>query len=319
MERIRWADCPVCPHCHSDRVYFLKPRNGERKTRTGKVSYRRLWKCGACKKQFSVLVGTVFEDSRVPLSKWLLAVYMMCSNKNGVAAYELHRTLGVTQKTAWFMTHRIREAMKADPLADMLSGTVVADETFIGGKEHNRKKADRFPRVTAATTPERIVPGQREKTRPDPHRNKTVVLSLINQETGEARSRVIPDVTGATLRKAIAAQVDMASTELHTDDNYGYRVLRPELAGHKTVNHSDDEYVRYESDGMVTTNQAENFFSQLKRSIDGTHHHVNTEHLPRYLAEFDFRYSTREMSDTARMVTAIQRSEGRRLTYRQVS
>lgn len=145
------------------------------------------------------------------------------------------------------------------------------------------------------------------------------MLSLIDRVTGEARSRVIPDITGATLRKAISEQVDLAATVLHTDEYRSYRVLRPELAAHKSVNHNAGEYVRYEADGVVTTNQAENFFSQLKRSIDGTHHHVSTEHLPRYLAEFDFRYSTRKMSDTARTLMAIQRSEGRRLKYRQTT
>lgn len=127
VERIRWPNGPVCPHCGVvDEAYYLAPKGGQRTTRTGKVSYRRLWKCAACRKQFSVLVGTIFEDSRVPLSKWLLAVHMMAANKNGVAAYELHRTLGVTHKTAWFMAHRIRYAMARPPLVDKLQGTVEA-------------------------------------------------------------------------------------------------------------------------------------------------------------------------------------------------
>lgn len=136
LESMRWANGPECPHCGSvDNAYFL---SGARRTSTGKVSSRRLWKCAECRKQFSVLVGTIFERSQVPLSKWLMALYMMASSKNGVAAFELHRTLGVTNKTAWFMLHRIREAMKRGELAETMTGTIVADETWIGGKPSNR-------------------------------------------------------------------------------------------------------------------------------------------------------------------------------------
>lgn len=143
----------------------------------------------------------------------------------------------------------------------MLAGTVVADETFIGGSERNKKKADRHPSIPFAIEPERIVPGHREKRGPGQTGKKAVVLSLIDRTTSEARSKIIPDVTGATLRKAITAQVDMAGTVLHTDEHKGYRVLASEMAGHKTVNHSADEYVRYEPDGAVSTNQAENFLA----------------------------------------------------------
>ena len=231
MEQIRWPNGPSCPHCgNEDRCYYLQPKNGVRRTRTGAVSHRRLWKCGACRKQFSVLVGTIFEDSKVPLSKWLLAVYLMTASKNGVAAYELHRTLGITNKTAWFMCHRIREAMTADPLAGMLSGTVVADETFIGGSDRNRKKRDRHPRIENTDTPIRVVPGQRQKRSAGGHDRKVPVLSLIDTETGEVRSRVVTDVTGATLRKTIAENVDMGNTVLMTDEGAQYRVMRSELA-----------------------------------------------------------------------------------------
>ncbi len=240
----------------------------------------------------------------------------MCSNKNGVAADELHRTLGISQKSAWFMTHRIRETMKQEPLAAMLSGTVVADETYIGGSVRNRHKSKRPEEITFGPEPTRIVPGQREKHNRGPAEGKVSVLTLVNRKTGEARSRLLPDVTGASLRKALAEQVDMASTVLNTDEAKAYKQLAVELAAHRTVNHSEDEYVRHEGGMMILTNEAENFFSQLKRSIDGTHHHVSTEHLPRYLAEFDFRFTTRKMSDSERTKLAIQRSEGRRLAYR---
>lgn len=291
LEEMRWPDGPECPHCGSvDHAYFLKPKNGERLTSTGKVSHRRLWKCAECRKKFSVLVGTIFERSHIPLSKWLMALYMMASSKNGVAAFELHRTLGVTNETAWFMAHRIREAMKRGEIAEPMSGVVVADETFIGGLEKNKHAKDRVPGGGA----------------------KAAVLTLIETHSGEARSRVIPDVTGASLQKAMAGHVNASRSILHTDENSAYAQLGEQFLAHGRVNHSKGEYVA----GNVTTNHAEGFFSQLKRSIDGTHHHVSTTHLPRYLAEFDFRYSTRKMSDTARMNRLMSQTGGRRLTYR---
>jgi len=147
MESLRWPNGPVCPHCgEANQATFLKPRQGQRTTSTGNVSFRRTWKCQVCHKKFSVLVGSIFEGSKVPLRKWLAAFYVLTANKNGVVAYEIHRTLGVTNKTAWFMMHRIREAMKAGPLADMMRGTIVADETWIGGDPNrmNRKTAARL-------------------------------------------------------------------------------------------------------------------------------------------------------------------------------
>lgn len=319
VEKMRWKDNgPTCPHCGSeDNSYFLKSKSGVRTTKAGNASYRRIWKCADCRKQFSVLVGTIFEGTHVPLSKWLLAIYMMCADKNGVAAYELRRTLGVTNKTAWFMNHRIREAMKAGPLANMLRGTVVADETWIGGRDRNRHVAKRNPRGEYFAQPTRVVPGTvKGNSNPGPLGDKTIVLTLIDRDRGVARSRVIPDVTGATLRKAIAEQVDMASSVLYTDGSNAYKALGGEFIAHKTVDHSQDEYVRYEGSEVITSNAAENYFSQLKRSLDGTHHHVSREHLHRYLAEFDYRYTTRKMRDSERMADLMTRTGGRRLTYR---
>ncbi len=299
VEKMRWPNGPICPHCGDvGRAYFLQPRK-PRTTTTGAVTYRRLWKCKVCRKPFSVLVGTIFERSQVPLSKWLLALYLMSASKNGVAANELRRTLGVTQPTAWFMLHRLREAMRVSSLTTM-RGTIVADEAWIGGdpgNDHHHKG------------PRRMRPGENR------HTEKTPVFSLINATTGEVRSRVVPDVTGATLRKVMSKNVDMAGSVLWTDEGSWYDQLGREFIEHATVNHSEDEYVR---DG-VTTNRAEGYFAQLKRSIDGTHHHVSREHLHRYLAEHDFRFSTCKMSDTARMAKLIDQAEGRRLTYRRVT
>ena len=294
MEQLRWGDNePTCPHCNNMGATFIEPRNGvSRKTRTGAASERRVWRCRSCRKQFSVLTGTVFHGARVSLRLIVLVFFEMCASKNGVSAREVERKYGVCPRTAWFLLHRIREAMdQASPVGKMV-GTIAADETFIGGKLRNMHA------------------NKRETAPP-----KTVVLTLVNRNTGEARSRVIPNVKGRTLRRALQADVHLSST-LHTDDAGGYRNVSEFLAEHHTVNHAEGEYVR---DGKITSNQAENFFSQLKRSLDGTHHHVSRVHLPRYLAEFDYRFTTRAMSDGDRMTRAIRNVGGRRLTYKRIT
>lgn len=288
VEKMRWPNGPICPHCGSvDNAYYLAPREGNRTTSTGKVTYRRVWKCRDCQQQFSVLVGTVFEDSKVPLSKWLLAVHMMQAGKNGVAALELQRTLGVSYKTAWFMGHRIRYAMGQHPLVDMLTGTVEADETYIGGREKGKRG------------------------RPGKDSKKTPVVSLV-ERGGKVRSKVVTDVTGATLKEVLDTGIDPAA-RLMTDTFVSYREPGKAFASHETVDHSKGEYVR----GDAYTNTAEGYFSQLKRSIDGTHHSVSEKHLPSYLGEFDHRYNTRKMKDGERTEQAIQQAAGKRLRYRE--
>lgn len=327
IEQVRWGDTPECPHCGStERISFLTPTDGvARKTRTGKPTERRVWFCGACRKQFTVLVGTIFHGTKVPLRTWLFVFYEMCANKNGIAAREIQRRYEVTAKTAWFMTQRIREAMKRQPLAGSFSGVVIADETWIGGVARNKSKAQRAADKVVESNLRPIVPGELGYAKPKdgpagPARgaraNKSIVLSLIDQDTGECRSQVVPDVTGATLRKAIAEQCDLARTTLHTDESPSYLPVAEELAGHKTVNHAEEQYARWENGSLISSNAAEGYFSQLKRSIDGTHHHVSHEHLPRYLAEFDFRYSTRKMTDSARTMRLFGQVANRRLTYR---
>jgi transposase-like protein len=236
---------------------------------------------------------------------------MLTANKNGVAAYEIHRTLGVTNRTAGFMMHRIREATKAGPLADMLRGTIVADETWVGGNPKNRHgEAPNDRKRLDARIYEPITPGMKiRKT------DKTPVLAIINADTGEVRSRVVTDVSGHTLRKAIAEHVDLANSHLRTDEGAQYLQMGREFVSHETVNHSEGEYAR----GDVTTNRAEGYFSQLKRSIGGTHHHVSKTHLPRYLAEFDFRYTTCKLSDSERMKRLMRQTGGRRLTRRMLT
>jgi transposase-like protein len=293
LEELRWENGTVCPHCGSiSEHYFLNPANGtSRKTRTGSASQRRVWKCRDCRKQFSVLTGTIFHGTKISLRTWVLVIFEMCASKNGVAAREIERKYNLTAKTAWFMLHRIREAMKREPLAGLLAGTIVADETWVGGSPKNRHRS---------------TVGTKGKT------DKTPVFSLIHKESGEVRSKVVPNVTGTVLPEALREAVDIAASTLHTDSAHAYVLVGREFASHGSVNHTEGEYVR---DG-ISTNAAEGYFSQLKRSLDGTQHHVSVEHLPRYLAEHDFRYSTRAMQDSQRMRGLVENTGGRRLTYK---
>jgi hypothetical protein len=296
LEKLRWKGRPVCPHCGViDGHYLLK---GKRTTTTGKRTYRRLWKCHACRKQFSVLVGTIFHGSHVPIRTWLFVLFEMCASKNGMAAREVQRKYGLTPKSAWFLTQRIREAM-VERKPGALVGTILADETWIGGKAH--LKGD---------TPEKDGRHEAAKIR---YSNKTSVLSILCRETGEVRSRVVQDVTADTLEGALRANVNVGDSVLWTDEFHSYRRVGRSFRSHQRVNHREAEYVR--RDGM-TTNQIEGFFGQLKRSIDGTHHAISSVHLHRYLAEFDFRYSTRGMTDAERMALLLGKVDGVRLMYR---
>jgi transposase-like protein len=297
LERMRWHGTPVCPHCKASGGHYLV--KAKRKTTTGKVSQRRTWKCRSCRRQFSVLVGTIFHGSHIPIRTWLFVLYEMCASKNGAAAREIKRKYGLTDRAAWHMIHRIREGM-ADRGLDMFVGTIVADETWIGGKSRVRIPYD-LPKIA------------HHKFAID-HAldNKTAVLSILNRDTGEVRSRVIADVTGATLAAALRKQVNTFRSTLQTDERAGYKAVGREFQAHETVNHADDEYVR----GDVTTNDVESFFSQLKRSIDGTHHAISREDIHRYLAEFDFRFSTCDLTDSQRLDLLLSQVQGRRLPYR---
>jgi transposase-like protein len=295
LEELRWGSGqPTCPHCGCiDDHYFLTAKNGSaRKTRTGSLSQRRVWECCACRQQFSVLTGTVMHGTKVPVRTWVFVIFELCSSKNGVAAREIQRKYHVTPKTAWFLLMRIREAMKPGQPASLLTGRVVADESWFGGDPANRHghKPGRGGQGATAKTP---------------------VMSLVSRETGEVRSRVVANVAGRTLRNVLMANTDPQRTHLHTDSSAAYMSIGKGFASHSAVDHLAGEYVR----GDASTNQAENYFSQLKRSIDGTHHRVSREHLGRYLAEFDFRHSTHKVSDTVRMETLMGQVAGRRLMY----
>lgn len=242
---------------------------------------------------------------------WVLVIFDMITAKNGIAAREVERKYGVSPRTAWHMLHRIRQSMGSEnKLIGTMRGTIISDETYIGGNPQRMNAKTRRRMEGWDEEPVRIEPGAQ---RPNQLTAKLPVLSLVNAVTGEVRSKVIPNVTGSILRKVISEQVDMANSALETDEGAWYGSLGREFAYHSTVNHSAGEYVRK----GVTTNMVEGFFSQLKRSIDGTHHHVSREHLHRYLGEFDFRYSTCKMSDYGRMRTLAKLMEGR-LSYKRL-
>lgn len=293
LESIRWPDGPVCPHCGTldEKHYRLKHQT------------RKLWKCRACRKQFTVTVGTIFEGSHIPLNKWLLAFYLLCSSKKGMSAHQLHRMLGITYKSAWFMAHRIRYAMEQPAFSRLLSGTVEADETYIGGKKRRPNKKQWAPIDSSK-------PDARKQT--GRGGGNTPVVTLV-ERGGEARSFRVANVTAETLGGAIRRNVD-TSSHLRTDSFMSYVKVGREYASHEAVNH-DVEYVR----GDAHTNTAENFFSILKRGINGIYHHVSEAHLERYLAEFDFRFNARHLTDSERTRQALSMTEGKRLTYRGAS
>jgi transposase-like protein len=290
LESLRWPDGAVCPHCGES----------ERKPYLLKSTTRRLWKCAKCRKQYTVTVGTIFEGSHIGLNKWLLAFYLLCSSKKGMSAHQLHRMLGVTYKTAWFMAHRIRYAMEQPPFQPKLAGTVEVDETYVGGKVRraNRKQYRPLDPITPDLRKRKTGRGT----------DKVPVLTLI-ERGGRARSFRMANVTSDSLKTAIRRHV-AREAHIRTDSFSSYKGLDREFASHLTVDHAY-EYVR----GDVHTNTAENFFSILKRGINGTYQHVSQAHLPRYLAEFDFRFNHRQISDSERTKLALLGAEGKRLSY----
>ncbi len=288
LELVRWPSGPVCPHCGNlDQSKIAKGH--------GKASRPGLYYCAACNGQFTVTVGTVMERSKIPLTKWLLAMHLMGASKKGVSALQLQRMLGVTYKTAWFLSHRIREAMAVAPRGPLGGeGKIVeVDETYLGGKEKNKHKSKRNAKN---------IGGQ----------GKKIVFALTERD-GDTRSFHVANVSASTLRPIMKAQIDQA-TKLMTDDAGQYRHMGKDFV-HESVNHSADEYVR----GEAHTNTAEGRWSLMKRAVYGTHHSISEAHLSRYLAEWDFKWNTRKIDDGERAALIAKGIEGKRLTYRPVN
>lgn len=293
LEGIRWPKGPVCPHCGAfDRITKLQ----------GKSHRPGLYDCGHCRDQFTVTVGTVFERSKISLDKWLFAASLMASSKKGVSSKQIERMLGVTYKTAWFMTHRLREAMKQPGgILGGGGGTVEVDETYWGNKlPYGKAKGGGG--------------------------HKMKVLSLV-ERSGSVRSFHIPNVTSKTLKPILTAQI-AKDARLMTDEWRAYKSIGKEFAKHDTVMHSRGEYVR----GDAYTNTVEGYFSILKRGLIGTFHHVGEQHLQRYVTEFDFRYNHREtklkvngkwekagFSDAERTIALLKGISNKRLTYRRIN
>lgn len=298
LEAIMWPTGrpESCPHCGViGKANRLAPQRSKvsKKHPNGKPVYG-LWKCYACRKQFTVRKGTVFEDSRLPLHQWFQAAFLMCSSKKGVSANQLHRTLRCTLKTAWFVGHRLREAMREGALAipfGIAGGAVEADETYIG---RWRRKGDK------------------ERG----YRNKIPVFTLIDRTSKKARSVVMPNVTSYAIGEIVAENVSREARLMTDDANYYKPVARRDLvAAHETVKHQNEEYVR----GEAYTNNAEGYFSVFKKGMKGIYQHCSEKHLHRYLAEFDFRYNHRianGVDDVSRTVKALAGAKGKRLTYR---
>jgi transposase-like protein len=294
LEKTVWPDGPVCPHCGS--VEKISKVEGKKKSHRPGLYY-----CGNCDGQFTVTVGTVYERSKVPLNKWLLATHLLASSKKGMSAHQLHRMLGVTYKTAWFMAHRIREAMRDDAPSGMGGdgGVVEADETYHGKPEE--------PRVS----PQRK--GRPYKYRSMGPRNSRPIVALV-ERGGNVRSFHVAVADKKNVTKIVRNNI-VREARLHTDESRLYSGSAKHFSAHETVRHSDGEYVRDD----VHTNSVEGFFSIFKRGMRGVYQHCKEKHLHRYLAEFDFRYNTRTalgVTDAARATKALEGIKGKRLTYR---
>lgn len=278
-----WPEGPVCPHCGGvERIGKLQGKS----TRVG------VWKCYQCRKPFTVKIGTIFEDSKVAMHIWLQAMYLIAGSKKGISSNQLHRILGVTLKTAWFMSQRIREAMRSDDMTPFggAGGIVEVDETFIGHLKGTEKKRA--------------------------FHHKMKVLALVDRDTGKARTMVIENVRADTLMPIVLANV-AREARVMTDEHSGYRDMGKFFADHGTTSHGRGEYVNLE-DRTVHSNTVEGYFSIFKRGMKGVYQHCGEQHLHRYLAEFEFRYNNRVAlgcNDADRADALLKGVVGRRLTY----
>jgi transposase-like protein len=277
LESLLWPNGAVCPHCGASKPYKLTAKPSSRvKARAG------LYKCCKCRKQFTFKVGTIFEDSKIPCAKWCMAIALLCSSKKAISSHQLHRMIGVTQKTAWFMNHRIRHAFKPMMQAEKLAGEVEMDEGFFGVKNQPKKQ----------------------------------VVALI-ERGGQVRTKVIDRISHRNISQFMRDNIARGST-LNTDGSPFYKTVCLPQVKHESVNHSQKEFIREKADGRkVHVNHCESFFSLLKRGVTGAFHHISKGHLHRYCDEFAFRWNTRFLTDGERFESAMGMVAGKRLKYRE--
>jgi transposase-like protein len=295
FERQRWGDTPACPRCGDLDVYKMEGKDGGRNK-----DYR--WRCRGCAKanqdrskpklpeMYTVRTGTILEETRLPLRAWAFALWSACSSKKGVSALQISRECEISYKSALFLMHRIRRGMAVDGPRPKLSGTIEADETFVGGKPRNRGK----------------------KPGPVEGKPKAPVVGIV-QRGGDLRLHALDRLTAGKIQDAIREHVDTSSSRLRTDESSAYTEIGREFRSHQTTQHSAKEYVR----GKIHSNTIEGAFSLLKRGVYGTFHSVSRKHLHRYCAEFEFRYNAKDVDDGERVTRAVKALEGKRLTYAQ--